>query len=168
MKSKKVERTQDQMQKGAFLLKLADSKIREGDYTAAREAVDKARDVDPANPYIEAYEGRMIHLMAAMQKEKAMVDDQILTHLKSAEKLIESGNIDEALQHITDGFLLDPMHAALLHFEEAYLPSVAEYQKNHPLDQKSLEEKNVLLSRYLKTVALTKPTHSNATLSAAA
>ncbi len=168
MKSKKVERTKEQMAKGAFLLKLADSKIREGDYELAREAVDKARAVDPANPYIEAYEGRMIHLMTAMQKEKALVEEQVVTHVKSAEKLIESGNIDEALQHITDGFLLDPMHAALLRFEETYLPSVAEFQKNHPLHQKSLEEKNMLLSRYLKTVALNKPTTSSATLTAAA
>jgi tetratricopeptide (TPR) repeat protein len=168
MKSKQVERTAEQMQKGAFLLKLADNKIREGDYAGAREAVDKAREVDPSNPYVDAYEGRMNHLMKAMQKEKAMVEQQIVTHVESAEKLIESGDIDEALQHLTDGFLLDPMHAALLHFEEAYLPSIAEYQKNHPLHQKSLEEKNELLGRYMKTAAENRPANSKATLTAAA
>jgi len=168
MKSKREERTPEQMQKGAFLLKLADNKIREGDYAGAREAVDRASEVDPANPYIEAYEGRMNHLMKAMQKEKAMVEQQVVTHVESAEKLIEDGNIDEALQHLTDGFLLDPMHSALLHFEETYLPSIEEYQKNHPSHQKTIEEKYGFLGRYVKMVAENRPANHKAALTAAA
>jgi tetratricopeptide (TPR) repeat protein len=149
MKAIRSDRTPEQVQQSAQFLKQADSFIRMEDYGEAESAVEKAREVDPSNPYIEAYEERLKHILSKQreQKEKSTVKGG--THVESAKKLVQEGKFDLAMQELTEAFLLDPMNESLLKFETSHIQSLLEHQKKHPFGQKTAEEKERFLAKYV-------------------
>jgi len=149
MKAMRSDRTQEQIQQSAQFLKQADNFIRMEEFIEAAEAVEKARVVDPSNPYIEAYEERLKHISAKLREQKEQSTAKGGSHVESAKKHIQDGNFDLAMQELTEAFILDPMNESLIRFETSNIQSLLEHQKKHPFVQKSAEEKKRFLGRYV-------------------
>jgi tetratricopeptide (TPR) repeat protein len=149
MRSSRSDRTPEQIQQSAQFLKQADNLIRVEDFKEAEIAVEKAREVDPSNPYIEAYEERLKHILSKQREQKEKSSARGGTHVESAKKLVQEGNFDLAMQELTEAFILDPMNESLLRFETSHIQSLLDHQKKHPFVQKSAEEKKRFLGKYV-------------------
>ncbi len=143
------DRTPEQIQQSAQFLKQADSFIRMEDFNEAEKAVESARQVDPSNPYIEAYEMRLKQILAKQREQKEHSSARGGNHVETAKKFVQEGSLDQAMQELTEAFILDPMNESLLKFETSHIQSLLEHQKKHPFGQKSAEEKKRFLSKYV-------------------
>jgi tetratricopeptide (TPR) repeat protein len=121
------------------LLRLADKLIRDGDHNGALTAILKAREMDPANRYAEAYEERVRALMSesvpgAVQApgDAATTSEvvppitaapcsrlaEIVALLDQANAAIVRSDFPEALEYIGKARQLDPDNGDVLVLEE--------------------------------------------------
>jgi tetratricopeptide (TPR) repeat protein len=117
------------------LLRLADKLVREGDHQGALTAILKARQMDPANRYAEAYEERVRSLLPGVAgADPGSPDDspgdppttaapcsrlaEIVALLDQANTAIARADFPEALDYIGRARQLDPENGDICALEE--------------------------------------------------
>ncbi len=116
------------------MLKLVDKFVKEGKYEDALKVLAQARETHPANAYTLAYEERILSLLNAkrrylIQHPAAQTSDQlngfaevqqktIDNYLSVARQLRNLGEYENALDQLTQAFLLGPPSPELVQLEE--------------------------------------------------
>ena len=112
------ERTGEQIRTGSSFLKQADILVKEKKLDEALEAIAGAKSSDPRNPYIEAYEGRVVNLLRIRNEELATQrlanKVRINEYLSRAKSFATESQFDRALEEIGTAFHLDPQDQEIL------------------------------------------------------
>ncbi|MGD0338700.1 MAG: hypothetical protein ABSB78_07900 [Bacteroidota bacterium] len=103
-------------------LKDAERFIKEKDYERALDALALAHELDPRNMYIQAYRERIFELQAeqgssrptaVIEKVRSDTDIDVEAYIKQADTLIGEGKLDEALDVITQAYMIDPTNLTI-------------------------------------------------------
>ncbi len=106
-------------------LKEAERYIKEKNYEKALEQLNLAKQLDPRNMYIQAYRERIHELQSeseeasahrsseAIEQSIAGMDPTVEAYLKKAEELLAKSEFDEAMDVVTQAYMIDPTNLAI-------------------------------------------------------
>jgi len=109
-KPEPIKRSPEEIEKGAIYLKQADTLLKEANFSGAMEALANARNADPRNPYLSAYEERIQALNKA-HKEK------VQGYLSKAKQYISEERYEPALEMVSLAFEKNPSDAEIVHLK---------------------------------------------------
>ncbi len=127
-------------------LAAADKYIKDSMFDEALVEIQKAKQLDPANAYINAFQDRVKYFQEQKKKEKQEAAKQCLV---AADQLIKNSLFEEALKEVEKANRLDPSNAYIAIFKDRI--------KNLQLQKKEEKEKAVMAQTLDAT---NPPTHS--------
>ncbi len=99
-------------------------------YDSALEELSAAFLIDPSNQDLIRLKNEIKQAQESKKDgSQTSIDHEIATRVKSAEDMLGKGQFDDAIQQLTQAFILNPVSDVLLDFEAKHLRTIRRHQE---------------------------------------